>query len=111
MTRRKTKKTVILVILIVVLFVLAAAAALLSNQFLIARVLEVSEDSVLVEVSNSGEYRWLDRLFSDRGTYEYIRLYVKDPAALSRGQFFAALTRDGQEDSDPPGIGARWIFR
>ena len=111
MTRRKTKKTVILVILIVVLFVLAAAAALLSNQFLIARVLEVRGNTLLVEVSNSHEYRWLDRLTADCGEYEYIRLYVRDPSGLAKGQFFAAVTRGGQEDADPPGIGAQWIFR
>ncbi len=105
------KKAVLPVVLLIVFLVLAAGVALLSNQFLIARVLEVREDSLLVEVSNSHEYRWLDRLFTGRGTYEYVRLYMKDPASLSRGQFFAALTRGGQEDSDPPGIGARWIFR
>ena len=111
MPRRKTKKQVIPVILIAVLLVLVITAALFSNQFLIARALEIREDSVLAEVSNSGEYRWLDRLFTGRGAYEYVRLYMKDPAALSRGHFFAALTRSGQEDSNPPGIGARWIFR
>ena len=111
MTKSRTKKAVIPVILTVILLALAVGIAVLSDQFLIARVLEVGEDSVLAEVSNSGEYRWLSRRFTGCGAYEYVRLYVKDPAQFSRGQYFAALTRGNQEDSDPPGIGARRIFR
>ncbi len=108
---KSKKKTVVLIVLLLIFLVLAAGIALLSDQFLIARVLEVRGNSLLVEVSNSGEYRWLDRLMSNRSEYEYIRLYVRDPSGLAKGQFFAAVTRGGQEDSDPPGIGARWVFR
>lgn len=110
MAKSRTKKTV-LVILIIVILVIAAGIALLSDQFLIARVLEVRSDSLLVEVSNSPEYRWIERKLGGAGDYAYIRLYVRDPAAFEVGQVFAALTRSGQEDSSPPGIGARRIFR
>ena len=93
------------------LLLLAAGIALLSNQFLIARVLEVRQDSLLVEVSNSPEYRWIDRRYGGAGDNVYLRLYVKDPGAFRRGEFFAALTRPGVEDTDPPGVRALWVFR
>ena len=66
---------------------------------------------VLVEVCNFPDYRWIDRKFGSVGDYEYIRLYVKNPSDLSKGQFFVAITRPGEESSSPPGIGARWIFK
>ena len=89
----------------------AAGITLLTDQLLIARVIEIRKDSVLVEVCNPGDYRWIDRRFGGTRDYDYIRLYVENPEQFGRGQFFAALTKPGQEDSDPPGIGARRIFR
>ena len=107
----KKGKTALIVIPVFAAVFLAAALVLLSNQFLIARVLEVWKDSLLVEVSNSREYRWIDRRFGVSRDYEYICLYVENPEQFARGQFFAALTKPGQEDSDPPGIAARRVFR
>ena len=78
---------------------------------MIARVLEVRQNAVLVEVCNSPDYRWIDRKFGSAEDYEYIKLYVKNPSDLSKGQFFVAVTRPGEESSSPPGIGARWIFK
>ena len=107
----KKRRTVLPVILILAIAVIAAGIALLTNQLLIARVLEVQRNGVLVEVCNTKDYRWIDRKFGGCPDYEYIRLYVKDPSGLKKGQFFAAVTRPGEESSSPPGIGARWIFR
>ncbi len=107
----KTKKTALIVILVSILLVAAAGIALLTNQLLVARVLEVQRNHVLVEVCNPGEYRWIDRRFGGHREYETIKLYVKKPSELSKGQFFVSVTRPGQEDSLPPGIGARWIFQ
>ena len=106
----KTKKTALIVILVSLLLVLAAGIILFTNQLLIARVLEAGDGYVLAEVCNPDEFRWLDRL-SGAQRLEYVRLYTDEAAGLSRGQFFAAVTRSGQEDSDPPGIGARRIFK
>ena len=107
----KKGKTVLIIGLVLVLLVLAAGIALLSNQVLVGRVLEVRRDSLLAEVCNPSEYRWIDRKFGSAREYEYIRLYVPHPEQFRRGQFFAAVTRPGEESSSPPGIGARWVFR
>ena len=107
---RKTKKTA-LIILVSVILVLSAGIVLLTDQLLVARVIEVRRDNVLVEVCNPGDYRWIDRRFGRTGEYETIRLVVKEPSQLTEGQYFVAVTRPGQEDSLPPGIGARWIFK
>ena len=94
-----------------ILFLLAAGITLLTNQLLIARVLEVRQNDVIVEVCNSPDYRWIDRKFGSASDYQYIQLYVKNPSDLSKGQFFVAITRPGEESSSPPGIGARCIFK
>ena len=108
---KKKGKTVLIAGLVLVLLVLAAGIALLSNQVLVGRVLEVRRDALLAEVCNPSEYRWIDRKFGTAGEYEYIRLYVPHPERFEKGQFFAAVTRPGEEGSSPPGIGARWVFR
>ena len=105
------KRTILIVIFVLILLILAVGITLLTNQLLIARVLEVRQNAVLVEVCNSPDYRWIDRKLGRAGVYEYIRLYVKNPSDLSKGQFFVAVTRPGEESSSPPGIGARWIFK
>ena len=106
----RTKKNALFIVLSVLLL-LAAGIVLLSNQFLIARVLEVREDCLLVEVSNTPEYRWIDRKLGGAGDFEYLRLYTEDPRKLRRGEFFAAVTEPGTESSEPPGVRALWIFR
>lgn len=108
---KKKGKTVLIVGLALLLLVLAAGGALLSNQVLVGRVLEVRRNALLAEVCNPSEYRWIDRKFGHAREYEYIRLYVPHPEQFRRGQFFAAVTRPGEESSSPPGIGARWVFR
>ena len=108
---KKKGKTVLIVGLVLLLLVLAAGIALLSNQVLVGRVLEVRGNELLAEVCNPSEYRWIDRKFGHVNEYEYIRLYVPHPEQFRRGQFFAAVTRPGEESSSPPGIGARWVFR
>ena len=108
---KKKGKTVLIVGLALLLLVLAAGIALLSNQVLVGRVLEVRKDSLLTEVCNPSEYRWIDRKLGHAHEYEYIRLYVPHPEQFGRGQFFAAVTRPGEESSSPPGVGARWVFR
>ena len=110
-TVNKKKRTILIVIFVLILLILVVGITLLTNQLLIARVLEVRQNDVLVEVCNSPDYRWIDRKFGSVGDYEYIRLYVKNPSDLSKGQFFVAVTRPGEESSSPPGIGARWIFK
>ena len=107
----KKKRTILIVIFVLILLILAVGITLLTNQLLIARVLEVRQNAVLVEVCNSPDYRWIDRKFGSAEDYEYIKLYVKNPSDLSKGQFFVAVTRTGEESSSPPGIGARWIFK
>lgn len=107
----KKKRTILIVFFVLILLILAVGISLLTNQLLIARVLEVRQNDVIVEVCNSPDYRWIDRKFGSAGDYEYIRLYVKNPSDLSKGQFFVAITRPGEESSSPPGIGARWIFK
>ena len=107
----KKKRTILIVFFVLILLLLAAGIMLLTNQLLIARVLEVRQSDVIVEVCNSPDFRWIDRRWGSAGDYEYIRLYVKNPSDLSKGQFFVAITRPGEESSSPPGIGARWIFK
>ena len=107
----KKKRTILIVLFVLILLILAAGITLLTNQLLIARVLEVRQSDVIVEVCNSPDYRWIDRKFGSAEEYEYIKLYVKNPSDLSKGQFFVAVTRPGEESSFPPGIGARWIFK
>ena len=106
-----TKKTALIIILVLVILVLASGITLLTNQLLVAHVLEVRRDSVLVEVCNPKDYRWIDRRFGGYGEYDLVRLYVKTPSELSEGQYFVAVTGSGEETSLPPGIGARWIFK
>ena len=107
----KTKKTALIIILVSIILVLSAGIVLLTDQLLVARVIEVRRDNVLVEVCNPGDYRRIGRRLGGTGEYETIRLIVKDPTQLTEGQYFVAVTRSGQEDSLPPGIGARWIFK
>ena len=106
-----TKKAVLIVSLVLVILVLASGITLLTNQLLVAHVLEVRRNCVLIEVCNPNDYRWIDRRFGGYGEYDTIRLYVKNPSELSKGQYFVAVTRSGEESSLPPGIGARWIFK
>jgi hypothetical protein len=72
--------------------------------------MRVTGTDLTVKVSNPALFRWLDRLLTGRGEpYTTVRLHVNGTAAYGKGDPVLALIRGGQEDSDPPGLGAWWI--
>ena len=72
--------------------------------------IRVTGTDLTVRVSNHAVFRWIDRLLTGRGQpYSAVRIHVDGIRAFKTGDPVLALIRGGQEDSDPPGLGAWWI--
>ena len=99
----KKKRTILIVIFALILLILAVGITLFTNQLLIARVLEVRQNAVLVEVCNSPDYRWIDRKFGSAEGYEYIKLYVKNPSRLVERSVLRRRHSPGRREFLPSG--------
>jgi len=110
------------VILALFLVCLILAVPFVTNGLLIGRVTRVNDlyagdgvrmeyvgGKVFVSVENRGLFRWLERLLTGREGAYVVGVYVEDPRLYAEGTRVLALVRGGQEDSDPPGLGAWWI--
>ena len=110
------------VVLVLFLVCLILAVPFVTNRLLIGRVTSVNDlyagdgvrmeyvgGKVFVSVENRGLFRWLDRLLTGQEGAYVVGVYVEDPRLYAEGTRVLALVRGGQEDSDPPGLGAWWI--
>lgn len=110
------------IILTLFLACLILAVPFVTNRLLIGKVTSVNElyagdgqrmeyagGKVFVSVENRGLFRWTDRLLTGQEGAYVVGVYVKDPRMYAEGTRVLALVRGGQEDSDPPGLGAWWI--
>ena len=101
---------------------LILAVPFVMNSLLVGEVTRVNEmfagdgermeyvgGKVFVSVENRSLFRWIDHLLAGREGAYVVGVYVKDPRAYAEGTKVLALIRGGQEDSDPPGLGAWWI--
>ena len=70
----------------------------------------VTGTDLTVRVDNGGLFRWIDRLLTGRrAPYSVVRLHLEGDSSFGSGSRVLALIKGGQEDSDPPGLGAWWI--
>ena len=110
------------IVLVLFLVCLILAVPFVTNGRLIGRVTSVNDlyagdgqkmeyigGKVFVSVENRGLFRWLDRLLTGQEGAYVVGVYVEDPRIYAEGTRVLALVRGGQEDSDPPGLGAWWI--
>ena len=110
------------IIFVLFLVCLILAVPFVTNSLLVGEVTRVNEmfagdgekmeyvgGKVFVSVENRSLFRWIDHLLTGREGAYVVGVYVKDPRAYAEGTKVLALIRGGQEDSDPPGLGAWWI--
>ena len=110
------------IILTIFLVCLVLAVLFVTNCLLIGEVTRVNDlyagveqkmeyvgGKVFVMVENRSLFRWIEHLLTGREGAYVVGVYVEDPRAYGEGTKVLALIRGGQEDSDPPGLGAWWI--